>query len=233
MPTALVLRFVAFENLDGFAATFLSNAFTVKTYDVWHPHAAEWAESADIVVVMGGPVGAGDIEDYPYLSDLILTLRDRLEIGLPTLGIGLGSQLMAQALGAEIHRADEPEIGIQPLVLTAEGHGSALECFADEPLAWHWHQDYFDLPAGTQCLARSAQTKVQAFSHGPNILACQFHPEFSGEVEAWLVGHSVELHQVGIDISELRHAVEAYREEFHRKAAQVAKRWLQGLALGA
>lgn len=231
MPTAIVLRFVPFENLDGFAAPFLSSSLTVKTYDAWHPQAVEWAESADVLVVMGGPLGVGDIEDYPYLSDIILMLRERLEIGLPTLGICLGAQLMARALGANIHRAPDPEIGVQPLVLTAEGHGSPVECFADEPLAWHWHQDYFELPAGTQCLARSAHTEVQAFSRGPHILACQFHPEFSGDVEAWLVGHTSELRQAGVDIPKLRNSVAECRDEFQRKAALVAQRWLQGLAL--
>lgn len=231
MSTALVIRFVPFENLDGFAATFLQAQLTVRTLDAWHPQATELAATAEVVVVLGGPLGIADLDDYPYLSDLILTLRDRLAAGLPTLGICLGAQLMAQAMGANVHPGQTAEIGIHPVSLTADGYSSALECFADEPLAWHWHQDAFTLPAGATCLARSAATEVQAFAVGPNILACQFHPEFSGVVEPWLVGHAVELAGHGVDVSGLRDSVEPFVEEFSNKAAGVARRWLAGLSL--
>ncbi len=233
MSSALVIRFVPFENLDGFAATFLQARLTVRTLDAWHPQAIEMAENADVLVVLGGPLGVDDLDDYPYLSDLILMLRDRLHAGLPTLGICLGAQLMAQALGATVHSGIAAEIGIHPISLTADGHSSALECFADEPLAWHWHQDSFDLPEGATCLARSATTEVQAFAVGTNILACQFHPEFAGEIEPWLVGHAVELRGHGVDIGALRDSVEPYVGEFVSKAASVAQRWLQGLNLSA
>lgn len=231
MPRAVVLRFVAFESLDGFAETFLEKGVSVRVVDAWLPQAPKLAESADILVVMGGPLGVGDIEEYPYLSDLILMLRDRIGEGLPTLGICLGAQLMAQAMGGNIGRAELPEIGIAPIHLTAEGYNSALECFADEPLAWHWHQDQCDLPPGATLLARSALTEVQAFSVGSNILGCQFHPEFAGDVESWLVGHAVELQKAQLDVAALRESVEACADELASKAATVAHAWLAGLGI--
>ncbi len=231
MSSALVIRFVPFENLDGFAATFLQAKLTVRTLDAWHPQAIERAEAADVLVVMGGPVGVDDLDEYPYLGDLILMLRDRLAAGAPTLGICLGAQLMAQAMGASVQPGEGAEIGIHPISLTADGHSSALECFADEPLTWHWHQDVFDLPPGAVCLARSAATQVQAFAVGSNILACQFHPEFAGDVEPWLVGHAAELRDHGVDVGALRDSVEPFAAEFKAKAARVARRWLEGLSL--
>lgn len=231
MPHALVLRHLAFETLDGFAAPFLRQGLAIHTLDAWSPQAPEAAAAADVLVLLGGPISVNDVAQYPHLPALLELTARRIDAGQPLLGLCLGAQLIARALGAVVEAAAEPEIGVAPIELTPEGHESCLETYADEPLAWHWHGEQFALPTGATALARSALCAQQAFAIERHVLACQFHPEFSGEVEPWLVGHTCELARHGIAPQGLREAVNRWGTEPARKAERVATRWLGDLGL--
>ena len=123
----------------------------------------------------------------------------RLAAGKPTLGICLGAQMMAAALGARVAPGPVKEIGWAPLQLTAEGEKSLLAPLGATPVL-HWHGDNCELPAGCIKLASTQHCPVQAFMAAPAQLGLQFHLETEpARFETWLVGHTVELGKAGID----------------------------------
>jgi GMP synthase (glutamine-hydrolysing) len=159
---------------------------------------------ADLLVVLGGPIGLGDRSDYPFLDEEVSLVRDRLERDAPTLGVCLGAQIMAAALGAVVYPGSEKEIGWGYLTLGGEAPTS-LTLLKDTPVL-HWHGDTFDLPDGAKRLASTALTPNQAFSHGRS-LALQFHCEVNGNlIERWLVANVEALREEGIAPGSLRAA---------------------------
>src|SRR6185369_10287030 len=119
---------------------------------------------ADALVVLGGGMGAYEADRLPHLQEEIDLLRSCVERGRPVLGICLGSQLLARALGAEVARAPVKEIGFYRVRLTGEARTDAL--FAAAPpdfVAFHWHGDAFTLPEGAVPLASSTLTPMQAY----------------------------------------------------------------------
>ncbi len=140
------------------------------------------------VVVMGGPQHVYLDEQQPYMEREIATLRQAIEAEIPTLGICLGGQLLARALGGEVYRHASTELGFFQIPLTEAGHQDPL--FAGLPghqLAFHWHEDVFDLPAGAILLASNQNAPNQAFRFGPHAYGLQFHIELNAElVKTWL-----------------------------------------------
>jgi GMP synthase (glutamine-hydrolysing) len=127
----------------------------------------------DLVLVLGGEQSAND----PALDGEAALLAASSRAGRPTVGICLGAQLLARALGGRVHTGDAPEIGLYPLSLTDAGRAEPLLTGLDGALAFHWHADTFALPAGATLLASSARYPHQAFRVGPRSLGVQFHPE--------------------------------------------------------
>ncbi len=231
MKTAVAIRHVGFEDLGAFAPAIRDAGFAIRYHDVGerNPRTPE-AENADLLIVLGGPIGAYEVENYPFLGDEIAVLERRLEARLPTMGICLGAQLIASSAGARVYPSGVKEIGFAPIRLTDKGRSSCLAPFADEPMTLHWHGDTFDLPAGAQRLASTDLCRNQAFSMGSNIIAFQFHPEASSRgYENWLIGHAAELAAAGLDIRELRADAEKYGAELERKAQRVVTDWLAQL----
>lgn len=146
-------------------------------------------EDLDGLVLLGGAMNAEQDDEHPYLPAVVGTLQDAHRRGLPTLGVCLGSQLLARALGARVWRKPAPEVGYFPIDLTAAGRADPL--FRDLPspfLTLQWHEDAFDLPAGAVLLADSRRDTLQAFRSGWSY-GVQFHPEAAErEVAAWARG---------------------------------------------
>jgi len=138
------------------------------------------AGAMDALVVMGGPMGAFDDLDYPHLPaerDLIVECSSR---GTPVLGVCLGAQLLAAALGGKVYRGPTPEIGLGTVRLTEDGRSDpVLGPDGPELAVLHWHQDTFELPQGAALLASSAQYRHQAFRAG-TAYGLQFHVEIDG-----------------------------------------------------
>jgi GMP synthase (glutamine-hydrolysing) len=248
---AVVLNHVPFEDLGSLQPELERRRFAIETV---HVPAATFplpqAQSCDLLIVLGGPIGVCDSQDYPFLAAEIDLIRQRLAARRPVLGICLGAQLMAAALGARVYPgAAGPEIGwsaLQP----ADGKSahakstpskstpskstpskSAPSWFA--PLigpnlsVFHWHSDSFDLPAAAQHLAGTALYPNQAFSIEDYGLAMQFHPEVTAVgLERWYVGHACELRQKGLSIAQLRDAANRHAPALAPAAAQFFKLWL-------
>jgi GMP synthase (glutamine-hydrolysing) len=230
--SAIAIRHVAFEDA-GLLAPLLAEAGWSVTYcdastdDLGTASIAE----ADLLIVLGGPIGVYEVDAYPFLAREIALLERRLKQGLPTLGICLGSQLMAKALGARVYAGPVKEIGWGAVALTPAGQESCLKPLSKErATVLHWHGDTFDLPAGAVRLASSAAYENQAFAYGSRALALQFHIETEPrQLEAWYVGHTMELASVGLSVPSLRAATAAVADEARTQARRVFGAWLEAL----
>ncbi len=228
--TAIAIRHLHFEDLGTLEPLLQSRGYAVRyvdapTEDLRAPHIAD----ADLLVVLGGPIGAFDEDAYPLLADELALVRRRLGSQQPLLGICLGAQLIARALGAPVAPMGVKEIGFAPLALTAAGHDSPLAALGDVPVL-HWHGDQFGIPPGAQCLAGTATCPHQGFALGPQVLGLQCHLEADPRaIERWLVGHACELAQAGVDPRALRAEARALQARLPAAAGAVFTRWLDGL----
>jgi len=138
---------------------------------------------AAALVVMGGPMGVNEQAEYPFLSDEIRLIESALEHEKPVLGVCLGSQLLASALGATIRQGKQKEIGWRAVTLTdAATRDELWQAVASPFTAYHWHGDVFDLPHGAESLAASAQTACQAYRYGRNVYGFLFHMEATPQI---------------------------------------------------
>jgi GMP synthase-like glutamine amidotransferase len=140
----------------------------------------DWREF-DGVIAMGGPMGAGDESDHPWLGAEKRLVRESVEAGRPFLGVCLGVQLLAAALGARVYAAERAEVGLLEVELTEDGRQDPLFAGLDERLvSLQWHGDTFELPADAVHLARSEQVPNQAFRARDRAYGVQFHLEVTG-----------------------------------------------------
>jgi GMP synthase-like glutamine amidotransferase len=159
-----------------------------------HPYRGEplpRAEGLAGLVVMGGPMGVADTAEHPHLAGEIELISAMIAAQRPVLGVCLGAQLLASALGARVHRGEREEIGAGEVTLTAAGTadpvlGAALRHGKRALPAFHWHRETFELPSGAVLLASSAHCVNQAFRYGELAYGLQFHIELDRQLaEAW------------------------------------------------
>lgn len=228
--TVQALRHVGFEDLGSFDSALREAGYDIAYVDVAESDIGRLDPlGADLLVVLGGPIGVYDDAAYPVVTEELQLLQARLQAGRPTLGICLGAQLMAAALGARVYPGPAKEIGWSPLDLTDAGERHPLSALRGIPVL-HWHGDTFDLPDGCDRLAATPLCRNQAFSRGPNVLGLQFHPEvLSARFEHWLIGHASELATAGISPVALRRDAERYGKQLEKAAAGLIDRWLAGI----
>ncbi|MGC0054742.1 glutamine amidotransferase [Brucella pituitosa] len=225
--TVQAIRHVGFEDLGSFEAPLKAAGYVIQYIDVgeYDPGSLD-PLGADLLVVLGGPIGVHDRTDYPFVTGEIEMLRVRLAADLPTLGICLGAQLMAAALNAQVYPAPEKEIGWSEINLRETGGLNPLAALTGTSV-FHWHSDTFDLPAGTTLLASTEVCSNQAFSRGPNVLGLQFHPEVVGtRFEYWLLGHASELKTAGISPAALRDDARRHAHRLQQASAELLANWL-------
>ncbi|MDH0863904.1 glutamine amidotransferase [Mitsuaria sp. GD03876] len=236
--TVLALRHLAFEDLGLLRPVLEARGFErFITLDAGVDDLrAVDLDGVDLLVVLGGPIGAYDDALYPYLNDELALIRRRLAARRPLLGICLGAQLMARALGADVRPMahGRKEIGFAPLTLTDAGRASALAPLADGQPVLHWHGDQFDLPAGAPTLATTPSCPHQAFAIEGFALALQFHLECDPtRLEQWLIGHAGELAQAGVPLDALRRDAATHGAGLRAALGDVVDRWMAGWAEGA
>lgn len=235
MKTALVLRHVPFEDLGLLAPLLQQRGYAVRMHEAGVGPLADCLHpEPDLLVVLGGPIGAFDDAAYPFLADTLALLRERLARRQPVLGVCLGAQLMARALGAGVAPMGHKEIGFAPLALTPGGARSVLAPLADGTPVLHWHGDQFEIPAGAEGLATTPLCPYQAFAIGTHALGLQFHLEADlSRIEQWLVGHACELAAAGVDLHTLRAGARAHGAALAHAAEAVFGAWLDGLGADA
>ena len=168
------------------------------------------------IVPLGGSMQSWDEARLPYLRRERELLREAVDDGVPVMGICLGAQLLARALGAEVRTAERPEVGWLPVEATPEAADDALLAHLREPVGvYQWHLDVFDLPEGAVRLARSAQSEHQAFRYGERTWGLQFHPEVDLPLYlGWIQNYKDAPARMGLDPAALEAAVEAGSPQF-------------------
>lgn len=182
-PTLLVVKHVSWEGphriLDAFDGVEVKTACPLGGDPL--PDHAEVSGA----IFMGGPMNVDEVGRYPGLAVEREWLAEAAGLQLPILGICLGAQLLARALGAEVRAGESPEIGFAP-VKVHHPDDPILGALAPRTTVLHWHGDVFDLPPGARALASSEQTQLQAFRQG-NAWGVLFHPEAdSALIDTWL-----------------------------------------------
>lgn len=173
------------------------------------------------LLVLGGAMGANDDDRHPFLSPLKQLILRSLELGIPYLGICLGGQLLAAALGTPVVSCRWEELGTLQVNLTQTGEADPLFAGINSPFStFQWHHDSFDLPAEATLLASSPACPHQAFRIGNNAWGLQFHPEVTEQIirtwAAWDPATACRTEQLAADFQA---AQSAYQ--------QTAKRMLQ------
>jgi len=160
--------------------------FLTIPYALHHPYIGGQlpaVEDISALIVMGGAMGANDDRKHPFLTDLKVLIRSVVAGGIPYLGICLGGQLLAAALGAQVVSNRWDELGTLPVQLTAEGLADPLfKGLQEQFTTFQWHHDSFDIPSGAILLASSTACPHQAFRYGKNAWGLQFHPEVTEQI---------------------------------------------------
>ena len=189
MSSVLVFQHIPHETLGSLESAFQEVGLAWKYLEMFGPVPPGIDLSAVAgLVVLGGPMNVDEVDQYPFLAAEIGWIRRAVQAGLPYLGICLGSQLLAKALGARVYANGVKEIGWYRIELTPQA--------ADDPLftgcqpiqtVFQWHGDTFDLPAGAVHLAFSPLCRHQAFRFGQSAWGLQFHIEMTPElIDRWL-----------------------------------------------
>jgi len=229
MSDVLILQHVRPEPPGTIADALAAHDLSYDTVQVYRDDPVPETLDADGLVVMGGPMGVGDIDEHPHLQTELGLVEQALDTDRPVLGVCLGSQLLAHVLGADVYPGDGKEIGWGKVTLT--------DAAADDPLwqdvetlftAFHWHGDVFDMPDGAVRLASSAQTENQAFRYGDNVYGLLFHLEVTPKTVAGMTtAFQDELAEEGLDGAAIRRAALSHEDAVRDRAATVFGRWAE------
>jgi GMP synthase-like glutamine amidotransferase len=180
------LQHVEFEGPAGIAKWATSRGHTLRTVHVYKNEALPEPEDFELLVLMGGPMSVNDEDQHAWLRPEKSLINDALDARRRVLGICLGAQLIASALGARVRRNMYKEIGWLPIERVAGPAADILD-IGIWPEIFHWHGETFDLPNGASLWARSAGCANQAFLYQRQALAMQFHIEVTPESARLLI----------------------------------------------
>ncbi len=187
------LQHVPFEDLGSMRTLLSARGHALTASHLYRGDPLPDIDTFDWLIVMGGPMGIADETEYPWLVAEKRLIREAIDAGRTVLGICLGAQLIAAALGARVYRGAHREIGWFEL----ERHEAAPGCavgrtLPDRMTAFHWHGDTFDIPDGALPLASSEACANQGFVFQERVVALQFHLETTPDGAARLVEHCAD-----------------------------------------
>ena len=171
---------VPFEGLGSMAPWLESRGYDVTCTQFFESAAVPEPGAIDFLVVMGGPMSVNDEDEFPWLALEKEFVREFIDSGKPVLGVCLGAQIIANAMGGKVFPNREKEIGWFPIHGVGPADGSTF-AFPASATVFHWHGETFDLPPGAVRLATSEGCENQAFQLGRQVIGLQFHLETTPE----------------------------------------------------
>ena len=231
---ALVLQHIAVEGPGRLGSFLQQHGWELDTTALYAGERLPAApQEYQAIIIMGGPMGVYDEADYAFLPAEHTFLQRALAQNVPMLGICLGSQLLAKALGARVYRNPCKEIGWYTVDLTPEGCTDPLFQGVSSPVpVFQWHGDAFELPTGAVALASSPQCTLQAFRYGARVYGLLFHLELvPAMIHSWLAAFQEELVGVQeyIDPQRIVADIPRHLEPYYQVSAQVFSNLVQGL----
>lgn len=230
MKSALIVRHTPYEGIAGFRVPVEAAGYELTRIDVGDPAFPQVDfDEPDLLLVMGGPMGVYETESHPWIAGEITRLARRIMLGRPTIGVCLGSQMIAAAMGARVYAGPVKEVGFAPMTITPDGLDSPLRHIEAVPIL-HWHGDTFDLPEGVELLASTDRYSHQAFRRGNNLLALQCHPEMGEDprIDIWLEDEAY-IAEAGLDVAALRAQHDAHGPAAVAAGRKLIADWLDRL----
>ena len=181
------LQHVPFEGLGSIETWLQSMRAEVSVTRLFEEPALPDPADVDLLVVMGGPMSINDEAGYPWLAAEKEFIRSAIEQDKAVIGICLGAQLIAGAMGAAVYPNREKEIGWFPIAGETTDGAQESFSFPEQLLVFHWHGETFDLPHGAVRLAAGAACKNQAFQLGRRVIGMQFHLETTPDTARYIV----------------------------------------------
>lgn len=182
MKNIAVFMHVPFEGLGCIEQWITKNNHSVTYIRFYEKYELPDINAIDWLIVMGGPMGVYDETIYSWLSEEKAFIKQAIENGKTVLGICLGSQMIAEVLGAKVYPNKQKEIGWFDVALSERARTASLfDGFEDKFPVFHWHGDTFDLPNGSMHLISSEVCKNQAYLFNNKVLGLQFHFEVTAE----------------------------------------------------
>lgn len=182
-----------FEKLGIIENWITEKKYTLTTTHTYDGEQLPDASSFDFLIIMGGPQSPLKLDKYPYLRDEILLAQQAIKKDKAVLGVCLGAQIIAEALGAKTEQSPNKEIGAYPIEVTKEGLNDPLfKLFPSKFDVMHWHNDMPGIPTGAVLLAKSEGCPRQAFSYGDKVYGFQCHLEMTAELVQGMLNHCPE-----------------------------------------
>ncbi len=224
MKQALCLQHVPFEGPGVFERILKRQRFNLTRRIV--PTEGLPPDAGDFLLVMGGPMSVNDPD--PWIQQELNFIRDAVHAGVPYLGVCLGSQMLAKAMGGRVYKGPTVEIGMTPIQLTPDGrHDRLLDSFPDSLDVIEWHGEGIELPPGATALASSAHFPVQAFRCGANALGLLFHIELDPQgLDRLCRNCPGDLSRAGLTADGLRASALPHLDRLHEWAGQLVDRLL-------
>ena len=235
MKKALAIRHVHFEDCGTLADVLIARGFEISYAEAGLNDLKRIDPGApDLLIGLGGPISVYEADIYPYINDELELFKRRIAAGRPVMGICLGAQMLAHALGGRVYPGKQKEMGWKPLELTKEGENSPVAHLAPGNTSMlHWHGDTFDLPPDAVLLASTDVTRNQVYSYGDFLLAFQCHPELAhAKIESWLIGHANEIATSKVaTVEEIRRDTEQYGDALETAGRKCFEEWLTKVGL--